>query len=447
MANATNLLLGFSGILLGNVKDVEDRPYKIMDAYFDGQRARKRVSFNEYGFGQSRLPTSKSRFVVRPAPDLLYLTVWYDVSQYPLRLEGRIPDSYWSLSLFADNTDCFFVKNDTEYNVGDIVVIYILGPQHDPSKITEPNAIIAQSPSTLGFGINRVLVEDPRNDEMKYLQYYKDFYSAKLITTENLYKPLSRKEEKRTETLQSTTMYGSIAVLAGTLLLRNQRNATFLKNFITTALGSFIGYYISSNYFKKIAAPITDTFFNVRSTKSPSWWAMGSAGDPNADMYTRALIAEVGVFALTKDEAVYYFADADDDGNRMHYLNDYEVIWDKETVALPARWWSITAYAQDNFLIKNDLGKYSYTPDKDSSSNKFRFVFTSKSSEEAIASGLVTSEDEILPSGPAKDGRPYNSLSIRLYHPDKILHTRKGLQNIELPIIQIINNNVSTSKL
>ena len=174
---------------------------------------------------------------------------------------------------------------------------------------------------------------------------------------------------------------------------------------------------------------------------------MGSAGDPNADMYTRALIAEVGVFALTKDEAVYYFADADDDGNRMHYLNDYEVIWDKETVALPARWWSITAYAQDNFLIKNDLGKYSYTPDKDSSSNKFRFVFTSKSSEEAIASGLVTSEDEILPSGPAKDGRPYNSLSIRLYHPDKILHTRKGLQNIELPIIQIINNNISTSKL
>jgi uncharacterized membrane protein len=60
------------------------------------------------------LPTDQSRSVVRPSPDLLYAVCLYDVTSHPLLLESDLPDNYWSLSLFASNSDNFFAVNDRQ---------------------------------------------------------------------------------------------------------------------------------------------------------------------------------------------------------------------------------------------------------------------------------------------------------------------------------------------
>ena len=54
-----------------------------------------------------------ARAIVRPSPDLLYAGCAFDLADGPLRIQATVPrDTYWSLSMFAANTDNFFVVND-----------------------------------------------------------------------------------------------------------------------------------------------------------------------------------------------------------------------------------------------------------------------------------------------------------------------------------------------
>jgi hypothetical protein len=68
-----------------------------------------------------------------------------------------------------------------------------------------------------------------------------------------------------------------------------------------------------------------------------------------------AAVAVVGLFALRKEEAVYFTADHDQLGRPLDSSYDYELCGR----ALPARWWSFTVYGPDNRLIANEWDRYS----------------------------------------------------------------------------------------
>ena len=55
---------------------------------------------------------ASQRRVVMPSPDLLYATCAFDVRQRPLRIQAdpKLP-GYWSIALYAANSDNFFVLN------------------------------------------------------------------------------------------------------------------------------------------------------------------------------------------------------------------------------------------------------------------------------------------------------------------------------------------------
>ncbi len=56
-------------------------------------------------FHEQRI-TDRSRKVVRPSPNLIYSACGFDLSESPLRIKAIIPDdTYWSVSMFALNTD------------------------------------------------------------------------------------------------------------------------------------------------------------------------------------------------------------------------------------------------------------------------------------------------------------------------------------------------------
>jgi uncharacterized membrane protein len=60
-------------------------------------------------------PSHTSRNVVRPSPELLYSICWYDLSKGPVRVTSGAPQgTYWSVALYRDNTDNFYVVNDTQ---------------------------------------------------------------------------------------------------------------------------------------------------------------------------------------------------------------------------------------------------------------------------------------------------------------------------------------------
>jgi uncharacterized membrane protein len=58
------------------------------------------------------LPDSDWHRAVLPSPDLLYSACAFDVSKGPLLIMATVPEGYFSISVFADNTDNFFVVND-----------------------------------------------------------------------------------------------------------------------------------------------------------------------------------------------------------------------------------------------------------------------------------------------------------------------------------------------
>jgi len=112
--------------------------------------------------------TADSRAVVRPSPDLLYSVCAYDVSKEPLRITAPVPDSYWSLSFFASNTDNFFVINDREVKSNPVEIL-LVGP--GMAYKSPGNTQVVTSPSTRGVALIRILITDEdRIEELTKIQ-------------------------------------------------------------------------------------------------------------------------------------------------------------------------------------------------------------------------------------------------------------------------------------
>jgi uncharacterized membrane protein len=102
--------------------------------------------------------TPLSRTIVRPSPDFAYSACAYDLSQGPLTLRVAPWHAYWSISLYAANSDNYFVIDDREARNG--VDIVLVQRRRDAP---EDALRVVQSPSTRGIALIRRLA--PTADE------------------------------------------------------------------------------------------------------------------------------------------------------------------------------------------------------------------------------------------------------------------------------------------
>ncbi len=86
------------------------------------------------------------------------------------------------------------------------------------------------------------------------------------------------------------------------------------------------------------------------------WHTSLIIGSADADMGTRNYVATTALLALNRSETIYFEALRDDDGEKLSASCNYDITGGP----IQARWWSITAYADDNFLIPNAANRYSY---------------------------------------------------------------------------------------
>lgn len=100
--------------------------------------------------------TPEARAIVRPSPDFAYSACAYDLSHGPLSF--RVPpwNAYWSLSLYADNSDNFFVIDDREARSGADIVLVKRGAEH-PRDATR----VVEAPSQRGIALIRRLAPTP----------------------------------------------------------------------------------------------------------------------------------------------------------------------------------------------------------------------------------------------------------------------------------------------
>jgi len=107
--------------------------------------------------------TEASRAIVKPSPDLLYSTCAFDVGKHPLKIvTGAASNTYWSVALYADNTDNFFVWNDTAAK-GLPATIILLGPGQS-APIDTAGTITVNAPSAKGLVLFRTLVNDDKRE-------------------------------------------------------------------------------------------------------------------------------------------------------------------------------------------------------------------------------------------------------------------------------------------
>jgi hypothetical protein len=147
------------------------------------------------------------------------------------------------------------------------------------------------------------------------------------------------------------------------------------------------------------------TWFTIVRGGMPGWVSDGPwktnllTGSSSGDIYTRALVAVHGLLALNRSETIYYAATTDDSGAALDGRCTY-LITGRDP---PARWWSVTVYGADDFLIPNPADRYS----------------VSKTSVLRDASGAFAATVAPTPSGPnalPTNGRKFN-LTLRLYNP------------------------------
>jgi len=85
------------------------------------------------------------------------------------------------------------------------------------------------------------------------------------------------------------------------------------------------------------------------------WRTSLAAGSSEGGPYLRAYVAVHALLALSRAETIYYNASEDSEGHPLDGHCSYRI----EGRDPPARWWSITAYGADDFLIPNPADRYS----------------------------------------------------------------------------------------
>jgi uncharacterized membrane protein len=102
--------------------------------------------------------TPLSRQIVRPSPDFAYSACAFDLSDGPVVISAAPWNAYWSLSLYAANSDNFFVIDDREARYGAEITLVRAGRSHP-----EGASSVVESPSQRGIALIRRLAPDLEN--------------------------------------------------------------------------------------------------------------------------------------------------------------------------------------------------------------------------------------------------------------------------------------------
>jgi hypothetical protein len=97
---------------------------------------------------------------------------------------------------------------------------------------------------------------------------------------------------------------------------------------------------------------------NAAFIENGPWHTSLATGSREAGPYLRLVVAGAGLLALNRSEAIYFFADTDSNGDKLNGACTYQVAGQ-----LPqSRWWSLTVYGADHYLIPNNERRYSASP-------------------------------------------------------------------------------------
>lgn len=173
------------------------------------------------------------------------------------------------------------------------------------------------------------------------------------------------------------------------------------------------------------------------------WRVSTLAGSAQADLYTRARVALGGLLALNREETMYYVAFTDTAGRPLRSRCTYRV----SGLPPPARWWSVTAYAEDFFLFPNEARRYSINGSTARLGAQGRFALVSAPVDpSATLAALTAAGANPAAAGAALASPPWLPtpgdrgliFTLRVYNPDPALVAAPG--TLPAPTIERVGN-------
>ena len=145
-----------------------------------------------------------------------------------------------------------------------------------------------------------------------------------------------------------------------------------------------------------------------------AWQTNEHIGASEAGPVVRALVARRGLLALNRSETVYFTAWQDDDGEPLRETCSYRISGED----MPTRWWSLTLYAEDDFLPINGDEAHAVTR-----------------TDLGADAWSVIAGPALIPDVPWLSNRNagHFSITLRLYHPEDVV--RDAPQTLNLPSI------------
>ena len=156
---------------------------------------------------------------------------------------------------------------------------------------------------------------------------------------------------------------------------------------------------------------------NLGQTRVGPWVTSSTAGSADAGVYQRATVAVHALFVLNRSQTIYFRALTDDSGEQLRAECEYEL----RGRPLPARWWSLTVYGKDDFLIQNAEDRYSFN---------MKNIALDPDGGFAVRIGERRQPGNWLPTA----GRQPIKLTLRLYNPEPGAADRPGA--IALPSVR-----------
>lgn len=133
------------------------------------------------------------------------------------------------------------------------------------------------------------------------------------------------------------------------------------------------------------------------------WMTARGIGSSDADPVLKALIARIGIFANSREEAVYFQGYVDNPRRKLSGDRRYRI---EGSVRLPAAWWSVTLYNRHELLHPDPHRRYSLASFNLQTDEDGSFVID-------VAPERPPDAANWLPSPP---GEPF-SLTLRVYRP------------------------------
>lgn len=164
---------------------------------------------------------------------------------------------------------------------------------------------------------------------------------------------------------------------------------------------------------------------NIGKEKVQGWVGSHVSGDRTADPYTRALVARAGLLALTQAETLYFNRTTNEAGKPLRADCTYQL----EGGPQPARWWSVTIYAADNYLPVNG--------DDAQSADATRMAALTKPQDLGRWKVRVSPQKGDPTHWISSKNAGDYALTIRLYNPQD--GARNDFRSIALPTIKTVS--------